>query len=471
MRTLAASPIEPPAQPDPGLPGLETALVAEELGARLADCWTEAHGAPPEPGLGRLFYVRYKPGTSLLVGFHFRRRGAEQGPPDGGALSLDVDGTPDADLLGYARLLPAARFEQAVAAARRVAARRRGARVLVQGGGRLLFHLFPFDRTLPGLRTAARRGPLKRWTLAQLAWPESGGRVRGKASLVSLERYKPERRAVFAVDLLWENRGATRQERRAVLIKSYAPGEGTRTWSLMQRLAAVPLEGVTLAAPLAWRAAERLLVQSRVPGLPLFECAEPVARGEAVGAALRRLQCAIPATAPDLDPTRAASPPRALEELSRLAWHFERLGAPDLAAQAERLHSRLRTGRPAAVPPTLVHGDFYHHQVLCDAGRIAIVDFDEAGLGDPRADAGNFLAHLELTRLREAGNAETQARAAALGTAFLRGYSAAGGPTTDLDWFTALGLARLALVPFRNLRPGWRASAHDLLARAIEVRS
>jgi len=46
-------------------------------------------------------------------------------------------------------------------------------------------------------------------------------------------------------------------------------------------------------------------------------------------------------------------------------------------------------------PSHMAHNDFYDDQMLVlPDGRIALVDFEEAGPGDPLLDVGNFLAHL-----------------------------------------------------------------------------
>lgn len=46
-------------------------------------------------------------------------------------------------------------------------------------------------------------------------------------------------------------------------------------------------------------------------------------------------------------------------------------------------------------PIGIAHNDFYDDQMLVlPDGRIALVDFEEAGQGDPMLDVGNFLAHL-----------------------------------------------------------------------------
>ena len=46
-------------------------------------------------------------------------------------------------------------------------------------------------------------------------------------------------------------------------------------------------------------------------------------------------------------------------------------------------------------PTGIAHNDFYDDQMLVlPDGRIALVDFEETGPGDPMLDVGNFLAHL-----------------------------------------------------------------------------
>ena len=57
-------------------------------------------------------------------------------------------------------------------------------------------------------------------------------------------------------------------------------------------------------------------------------------------------------------------------------------------------------------PSAMAHNDFYDDQMLAlPDGRVALVDYEEAGPGDPMLDVGNFLAHLRwrfcLGRQRE----------------------------------------------------------------------
>ena len=57
------------------------------------------------------------------------------------------------------------------------------------------------------------------------------------------------------------------------------------------------------------------------------------------------------------------------------------------------------------VPPGLVHTDYWPGNVLWDAGRIsAVVDWEEAGYGDPGADVGYARMNLILSGLDEAAD-------------------------------------------------------------------
>ncbi len=60
-------------------------------------------------------------------------------------------------------------------------------------------------------------------------------------------------------------------------------------------------------------------------------------------------------------------------------------------ALAAALDGFVRSWRPAG----MAHNDFYDDQLLVQAdGRLALVDLEDIGPGDPLLDVGNFLAHL-----------------------------------------------------------------------------
>jgi aminoglycoside phosphotransferase (APT) family kinase protein len=79
---------------------------------------------------------------------------------------------------------------------------------------------------------------------------------------------------------------------------------------------------------------------------------------------------------------------------------------PELAARIERLLAgcdRLGAGVPA-LTPCGIHRDFYPAQVVVDAERLWLLDFDLYCLGDPGLDIGNFIGHVTEESLRTHGD-------------------------------------------------------------------
>ncbi len=107
-------------------------------------------------------------------------------------------------------------------------------------------------------------------------------------------------------------------------------------------------------------------------------------------------------------------------------------------------------------PTGIAHNDFYDDQMLVlNDGRIALVDFEETGPGDPMLDVGNFLAHLRWSyslgrKRRKNGSSEfyRQFRSAALDR--LRWTE------RDLDFREAVCLFRICTNAIRRPQPDWR---------------
>ncbi len=97
------------------------------------------------------------------------------------------------------------------------------------------------------------------------------------------------------------------------------------------------------------------------------------------------------------DAPRGARPfnlPGAYRRAKRSFEHNVRDGGPalrSLNAAVKSLDPFVGSWRPTGI----AHNDFYDDQMLVlRDGRVALVDFEEAGPGDPMLDVGNFLAHL-----------------------------------------------------------------------------
>jgi Phosphotransferase enzyme family len=139
--------------------------------------------------------------------------------------------------------------------------------------------------------------------------------------------------------------------------------------------------------------------------------------------------------------------------------------APDVAAAAVELCRQLRqqADRVTLDEATPIHKDFHPGHVIVD-GSVAVVDFDEARLGDAAFDVAHFCAYLHLAVLRQC----LGERQEALESAFLDGYSARSGWTPDERFalfraYTAVKIAKqLATTRGPRPRPCGDELAHQL---------
>ena len=120
-------------------------------------------------------------------------------------------------------------------------------------------------------------------------------------------------------------------------------------------------------------------------------------------------------------------------------------------------------------PSHIAHNDFYDDQMLAlPDGRIALVDFEEAGPGDPMLDVGNFLAHLRWAahfgRDREA-NAKSVYHSV-FRTASLERM---GWSERELALREAVCLFRVCTNAIRHPQPEWRRRLGEGLTMVNEI--
>ncbi|NNE04971.1 MAG: phosphotransferase [Xanthomonadales bacterium] len=113
-----------------------------------------------------------------------------------------------------------------------------------------------------------------------------------------------------------------------------------------------------------------------------------------------------------------------------------------------------------------LHGDYYDKQVVVGADRPALIDCDQARMGNPLEDLGCYLAHLERHNTRLAQAADTAHR-----DALLEGYQSVrpGLDDRQLDLWTAVALFRLLHHPFRDRDPNWPSRTRTLLDRCFQL--
>ncbi len=115
------------------------------------------------------------------------------------------------------------------------------------------------------------------------------------------------------------------------------------------------------------------------------------------------------------------------------------IARPDVADLCRELHDLLHDGPPMTTTPVFLHGDVHPKNALHSADGIALLDFDQAGIGPAVADVSSLLAVLRHGSIvNPSGFADPDQ----LGASFLHGYESIGArmSSEELSWFTAAAL-------------------------------
>jgi aminoglycoside phosphotransferase (APT) family kinase protein len=143
---------------------------------------------------------------------------------------------------------------------------------------------------------------------------------------------------------------------------------------------------------------------------------------------------------------------------------------PELTHTVERLVRRITTQLNGLQPVIrALHSDFYDQQVMLGSDGTAIIfDIDQAELGDPAADLGLFIAHLEREDLRNMLSAQ---EVGTFSDALIQGYRDVyrSQESATIHLYAAIGLLYLAAEPFRYREPDWPERIAAILSRAKTV--
>jgi hypothetical protein len=226
-------------------------------------------------------------------------------------------------------------------------------------------------------------------------------------------------------------------------------------------------EPTTVPRPLGLVQGLNLVVYAPAPGVPLDEMLDAPEAPAALGLAGSWLAHLHDAPVP-LERRFVV----ATELVNAADWGgMVAATAPDAGADAVELCRLLRERAEAVTldEATPIHKDFHPGHVIVD-GSVAVVDFDEARLGDAAFDVAHFCAYLHLAGLRQ-GLGERQE---ALERAFMEGYSARSGWAPDDRFalfraYTAVKIAKqLATSRGPRPRPYGDDLAHQLSAVLAE---
>jgi aminoglycoside phosphotransferase (APT) family kinase protein len=403
---------------DPKLPELARALDCAAMQARLA----EAAGCAPQ-GLMRceIERVKYRPGRSALVLYR----------------ALIERASSAREALVYATVYPAG----------------------------IELHAFPSDRKLPGL---ALVGDAER--LRDALWPEVMRQSWGQAMertpcRISRVSYFPEHAYTARVAL--EVDSGTQW---TTYVKTEATPRGARTLATMRALWETRHEReahLRLARPLLYQERASALWQEAVPGTPLEEMAKSrlgCALAGQVGKALAALHGARVEGLAPLDP-RAH-----VQRMAEIVSAVETL-LPGIARRARCVVDALAADLPqGSGRPATLHGDLHLNNIIVHAGRVALVDLDDACVGPPELELGSFVAGLMYRALLHGAESMAQDVIAD----FLDGYRAVAPYPIDgahVRWYAAAAIVHeRAWRCLTSLKPGRFELIDELFALASTLR-
>jgi len=409
-----------------GLPGPGTLLDPTFLRERLASLHdargTLQHVTP--------FYLRWKPGTSALLGVRLSWRTDEGDVETLASLYLGDGVSEAAAKASTLRLLDPPMGPALVAL------------------DDALFLAFPNDRLLKGLSAVAdERRVGNRLGQPDGAFAARGLRIKSRGSRVRPVRWKPGRRAVLELDLKLVNDATGDKERWHAYARVMPADELAARVERWRAAATVPAlhapEVVFVDAERGWFAV------AAAEGRALAAAPEAGAL-EALSNAFTALHAA---PSPSL-PTRTSDHDRVAAERSLDALVVV---APDLEPRVAALRTLLARHAAALAPASVVftHGDLGADQILVHGDAIALIDWDEGVNGDPHFDWGSLLADLRGRGLATEW-VEPLARRV-LGERF---------DAARFVWQHAAHEARRAIEGLQRGRRDWRERALDTLAAA-----
>jgi aminoglycoside phosphotransferase (APT) family kinase protein len=167
------------------------------------------------------------------------------------------------------------------------------------------------------------------------------------------------------------------------------------------------------------------------------------------------------------------STPRSLEAEIR-AWQpiLHKGRNDDWTTCGTELHDLLLRTRPGEPEPTVVHGDFYSNNWVCDEQRLlGVVDWEIAAVGPPLLDVGWLMMMYDPAAWGPSRRSWMTWGPSPAGIAEVY-EAAAGRPQANLAWYQALACWRLAAITAMNVylhRSGKRPDpTWDIIGEAFE---
>jgi aminoglycoside phosphotransferase (APT) family kinase protein len=196
----------------------------------------------------------------------------------------------------------------------------------------------------------------------------------------------------------------------------------------------------------AWFAMELVVGESLEPVLD-----DPEVEPSIAAARMRRAAEVLPAlhSVPLADIPDAGDILSPADELDR--WSKTLAAVPvELVEGADELVRLLREDIPAAITPTLVHGDYRLGNIISDGLEpAALIDWEIWSAGDPRVELGWFLVFADGTNFPGVGRDVPGLPST---DELIACYTGSGPALPDMTWFDALGRLKMAAIMGHNLR-------------------
>ena len=264
----------------------------------------------------------------------------------------------------------------------------------------------PRDPDMPGLELALHKDAARKEFKRRLPRLSGEGKLRLKD--IRLIRHKPSRRCVVEYDVEVERPDCAR-EWVTLIGKTRARRSGNEGFRLQKAIWEAGFDSnsrdnVSVPEPVGVISAFQMWFQRKVNGLTaerLLTTCGGVQLARQIARAIHKLhQAGVPT-----DRTHTIA-----DELKILRDCLAQVSAlyPKWSSRIERLMSsceKIGDETPAG-GACGIHRDFYAAQVIVDADRLWLLDFDLYCLGDPSLDPGNFIGHVTEQALRESGRAD-----------------------------------------------------------------
>jgi hypothetical protein len=323
--------------------------------------------------------------------------------------------------------------------------------------------IFPLDADFPQLVRLADPLYVRHVLAAEATVQPSAPRYR-----ITPIRYRPGQRHVLRYDPI--DAAGRVDEGSTLFAKIYNSDKGARTFDVATRISdwlAEQNNGISAVRPLAYIAAEGLVLYPRVVGTPLSELLRTP--GPTTDAYLRAAGAAIRALHQTPESLIALQPHLFAKELKGIVSASEHV-RPLLPATSAMIASLIeRAGALHAQlppePPAFAYGDFKADHLWVTPAGMTLIDFDTCYLSDPAIDLGKFLADLQwwYDGYGLAGVDAAQAQ-------FLAGY----GPTPPgrlarARLYEALVLTKSTVRRVKLFDSDWAPRTERLIGRASAV--